>query len=141
MKTVTKYFIGIILIYTIGISCERKYEFNLFDCEDCYQEKPEYGPLKLYFTIDDNNAFVPYTIYKGNFEDCIEEYTDTAFYPEEEIDVPVNQYYSVEAIYNNGDRVIHVVDGDKLKLKKETEQCDKDCYYYKGGEIDVRLKQ
>lgn len=129
------------LLFAIVFSCERKFEIFIFECENCYSDKPDYGPLKLFFTIDEKNDSVLYTIYKGNFEDGIVEYVGTAFYPEEEIDVPVDQYYSVEAIYVRGEDKIHVVDGDKLKLKKETEECDKDCYYFKGGEIDVRLKQ
>ncbi len=122
-------------------SCERKFEFIKFECEDCYQEKPEYGPIIIFFSIEEENDYVLYTIFKGNFEDKIIEYADTAFFNEEQIDVPVDQYYSVEAKYIQNTDTIRVIDGDMFKVKKETEKCDKECYYYKGGIIDVRLRK
>ncbi len=125
----------------IVISCERKFEFFEFNCEDCYQEKPEYGPLIIYFSFNDENDFVLYTIYKGKFENRIEEYVGTAFIIEEQIEVPVNEYYSVEAKYISGTDTIYVVDGDRFDLERENSKCDKKCYYFKGGIIDVRLKE
>ena len=75
------------------------------------------------------------------FENRVEEYADTAFFKEEQIEVPVDEYYSVEAKYLSGTDTIYVVDGDQFNLKRETSECDKKCYYFKGGIIDVRLKQ
>lgn len=121
-------------------SCERKLEIFVFDCKDCFQDKPEDGPLKISFTLNKENPFVLYTIYKGAFEDGNVEYADTAFNTIEYIDVPVNEYYSVKAEYTKKEQCITVVDGDRLKLKKDRNRCDKKCYYYKGGKIDVRLK-
>lgn len=129
------------LLLMVVISCERKFDFFEFDCEDCYQEKPDSGPLIIYFSFNDENEYVLYTIYKGRFEDGIEEYADTAFYKEEQIEVPVDEYYSVEAKYVSGTDTIFVVDGDRFNLKREKSECDKKCYYFKGGIIDVRLKQ
>jgi len=131
----------LILLVLAVISCERKFDFFEFDCEDCYQEKPESGPLIIYFSFNDENDYVLYTIFKGRFEDGIEEYADTAFYKEEQIEVPVDEYYSVEAKYVSGTDTIFVVDGDRFNLKRENNECDKKCYYFKGGIIDVRLKQ
>ena len=130
-----------LLLLLAVFSCERKFDFFEFDCEDCYQEKPEYGPLIIYFSIDDENDFVLYTIYKGDFEDCVVEYADTAFFKEEQIDVPVDEYYSVEARYVRGGDTIYVIDGDRFNLKRENSECDKKCYYFKGGIIDVRLRK
>lgn len=130
-----------IFLLFVFFACERKFEFIKFECEDCFQEKPEYGPIIIFFSIEEENDFILYTIFKGNFEDGIIEYADTAFFNEEQIDVPVNQYYSVEAKYIQNTDTIRVIDGDMFKLKKETEQCDKDCFYYKGGIIDVRLRK
>ena len=131
----------LILLVLVVISCERKFDFFEFDCEDCYQEKPESGPLIIYFSFNDENDYVLYTIFKGRFEDGIEEYADTAFFKEEQIEVPVDEYYSVEAKYVSGSDTIYVVDGDRFNLKRENSECDKKCYYFKGGIIDVRLMQ
>lgn len=135
-----KWILAISLLLVV-LSCERKFEFFEFDCEDCYQEKPDSGPLIIYFSYNDENDFVLYTIYKGKFENRVEEYADTAFYKEEQIEVPVDEYYSVEAKYISGSDTIYVVDGDQFNLKRERNECDKKCYYFKGGIIDVRLKQ
>ena len=136
-----KFWVIIIILSLSVFACERKFEIFEFNCEDCYQERPDYGPLIIYFSIGGENEYVLYTIYKGEFEDCIVEYADTAFYNEEQIDVPVNEYYSVEAKYVSGNDTIYVVDGDQFKLKKETTECDKKCYYFKDGIIDVRLRE
>ncbi|WP_073169041.1 hypothetical protein [Tangfeifania diversioriginum] len=140
-KMSLKRWISLVLVLFAINACERKFEFFEFDCEDCYQEKPEYGPLIVYFSIDDVNEYVLYTIYKGNFDDGIVEYADTAFFNEEQIDVSVDEYYSVEAKYVRGKDTLCVVDGDRFNLKRENSACDKKCYYFKGGIIDVRLMQ
>lgn len=140
-KLMSKKWIFLFSLLLVIISCELTFDFFEFDCEDCYQEKPETGPLIIYFSFNDENDFVLYTIYRGNFEDGIVEYADTAFYGEEQIEVPVDEYYSVEARYMSGTDTIYVVDGDRFNLKQENSECDKKCYYFKGGIIDVRLKQ
>ncbi|MCK3682483.1 hypothetical protein [Maribellus sp. YY47] len=132
---------SLILFLLLAVSCERKIELFEFNCDDCYREKPETGPLIIYFSFNHENDFVLYTIYQGNFEEGIVEYADTAFYKEEQIEVPVDEYYSVEAKYVSGADTIYVVDGDKFNLKREKNECDEKCYYFKGGIIDVRLKQ
>lgn len=140
MKTYIAYTFVFILSLWVLASCERKLEIFEFDCKDCFQDKPENGPLKIWFTLNEENPFVPYTIFIGAFEDGKVEYADTAFNTTEYIDVPVNEYYSVKAEYTKKEQCIDVVDGDRLNLKKNNNRCDKKCYYYKGGKIDVRLK-
>ena len=131
----------LIFLMVVVISCERKFDFYEFNCEDCYQEKPETGPLIIYFSFNEENDRVPFTIYKGRFEDGKEVYTGTAFSLEEQIEVPVDGYYSVEAKYVSGTDTIYVVDGDRFNLKRELSECDKKCYYFEGGFIDVRLRK
>ena len=137
MKKIIAYFIIVLFVF----SCERKFEIFQFDCENCYREKPEYGPIIIYFSIDEENDSIQYTIYKGNFEERNVEYRDTAFYSEVQIDVPVDKYYSIEAVYLNDTDTIYVVDGDKFNVRRETEQCDEKCYYFKDGIYDVRLME
>lgn len=130
----------LVLVFVLGGACEKKYDDFEFDCDNCYREKPGYGPLVIYFSVNAENDSIPYTIYKGNFEDRIVEYSGEAVFSEEQIDVPVDEYYSVEALYVYKGDTIHVVDGDKLRLKKERSECDEKCYYFEDGVIDVRLK-
>ena len=41
----------------------------LVDCDDCFTEKPTDAVLTIKVTINDENVFVPITIYSGNIED------------------------------------------------------------------------
>jgi len=133
--------IYLLLFVLLAVACERKFELFELDCENCYQEKPEWGPLIIYFSFDEENDSVSYTIYRGNFENKEVEYAGKATLTEEQIDVPVNECYSVEALYLKDGDTIRVVDGDTFKLKKETSECDEKCYSFKDGMIDVRLKK
>jgi hypothetical protein len=132
----------LIFIMILLTQCERDEPFDLssFDCSLCYQDKPEYGPLEILVTINSENHAVPIVVYRGDIENNEIEYIDTAYYWDYVVDVPVDEYYSVTAEYKDGSNTIYSVDVDKLKLQFNTKDCDEDCYYYKGGYIDVRLR-
>jgi len=135
------FFLMTILLMVI-VSCERQEPVNLsnIDCSECYQDKPEWGPLNIKVTINDQNPFVPLKVYIGNFEEGNLDWTDTAYSKDFWVDVKPDQYYSVTAEYKDGDKIIFAVDGDKLKLQHTSDKCDEPCYYYSGGYIDVRLR-
>lgn len=140
-KYTSLWVICILSIFAIfNFSCERQPpDDSGFDCENCYQDKPEIGSLLVNVTINEENQFVPITIYIGNIEDNNIEHIDTTWVVDYWVDVPVDKYYSVTAKYKSGDNTIIVVDGDNFKLKKNTRDCDEDCWYYKGGLYDIRL--
>ena len=55
--------------------------------------KPEYGPSKIFFTINEKISFILYSIYKVDFENSRDiEYADTAFNSVEQVNVTVNHY-------------------------------------------------
>jgi len=131
----------IILVFgVVLISCEEITTDTSVDCGECYQEAPEWGDLKIEVTINEENEEVPVVIYKGRVEDSVVEWVDTATVEDYRIDVPVNEYYSVTAKYRSGDMTITAIDGDKIKTKYITDECDEDCYVIRGGDMDVRLK-
>jgi len=127
------------LIFHSG--CERNESWESFDCSNCFQDKPEWGPLKIKVTINNENPSVPIVIYRGDIESNDIEYTDKADHSDYTVDVPPDKYYSVTAEYKTGGKTIFVVDGDKLKVKKNVKDCDQECYYFKGGYFDVRLRE
>lgn len=139
MKKTSIYILLLILLFS---NCEREEPLNSssINCSECYQDKPEWGPLNVTVTINDQNPFVPLIIYRGNIEDNDIEYIDTTQSTNYWVDVPVNKYYSVAAKYISGEDTIFTVDGDELKMKFAETDCDQPCYYFKGGYIDVRLK-
>jgi hypothetical protein len=130
----------LISLLFIPIGCERQEPWESFDCKNCYQDKPEMGPLQIKVTINGQNPIVPFVIYRGVVEDNNIEFIDSANRSDWSVDVPVNNYYSVNAQYKDGNNTIFVIDGDKLKLKENNSNCDERCYYFQGGYIDVRLR-
>jgi hypothetical protein len=134
----TKYFMLLFMIFIAG--CDGDQSIESFDCSTCYQDKPEWGPLQIKVTINSENTIVYLTIYRGDIENNEIEFEGQTVYPDYTVDVPVDKYYSVKAEYKVGDKTIYAVDGDKLKVKKNSTSCDQECYYFKGGYIDVRLR-
>ncbi len=127
----------------IFLSCERDVPYGAtdIDCNDCYTTRPEWGPLNVVMTINEENPFVPLTVYRGDFEDNNIEYVDTSYWTEYWVDVPVDKEYSIVAKYKKGDEIIKVVDASKLKVKYTSTDCQNPCYYFTGGYMDVRLRE
>ena len=130
-------YLMIIFFLSFSLQCD-KIELAI-DCSECYQIAPEWGEIYVQVTINDENNFVPLIIFIGNVEDYDIEYIDTAYGKDYYLEVPLNRYYSVMAEYISGYDTICAVDGDEIKIKKNTEDCDEECYIIKGGQIDVRL--
>ena len=143
MKTKTKIlFLLTLQLLIFNSGCERQEPVNVseIECSECYQDKPEWGPLNITVTINSQNPYVPLKVYIGNFEEGNLDWIDTAYSSDFWVDVKPDQYYSVIAEYKDGDKTIFAVDGDEHKLKYTPDKCDEPCYYYKGGYIDVRLR-
>ena len=141
LKLVNKWAFGVLIFFLVFLAgCERNEPLESFDCATCYQDKPDWGPLQIMVTINNDNPYVPLVIYRGDIESNDIEYMDIAYSSEYTVDVPPDKYYSVTAEYKDGSKTIFAVDGDKLKMKKNIKDCDKECYYFKGGYIDVRLR-
>ncbi len=126
-----------------SLSCERDvpYGASNIDCNDCYTTRPEWGPLNVVMTINDENPFVPLIVYRGDFNDNNIEYVDTSYWTDYWVDVPVDKEYSIVAKYKKGDEIINVVDASKLSVKYTSTDCQEPCYYFSGGYMDVRLRE
>jgi len=112
----------------------------LVDCDDCFTEKPTDAVLTIKVTINDENVFVPFTIYSGNIEDGTIIKEDITYSSNYKLVVEVDEYYSVLVKYNSKARTIYAVDGKKLRVKKDNSSCDNTCYLILGNELDARLK-
>jgi hypothetical protein len=128
------------LIQITGCEREQPSGLGVVDCSKCYQMKPEWVRLNVVLTINRENPFVPLSIYVGNVEDNILDWQDTSYSKDYWVDVKPDRYYSVKAEYKKGTKTIFAIDGDKVKLDLLTADCDQDCYYQRGGNVDVRLK-
>lgn len=129
------------------LSCNEMFEAlkDLEECEEydfstCNTEQPFRAYLIIDLTINKQNREVPLVIYHGKFEDADTFALDTATHtPWEEVYVPLNQFYTVAAKYNSGNKTIIAIGGDEI-TKNSTKVCDSTCWDIYGGEIDVRLK-
>jgi hypothetical protein len=131
----------ILLIAFAGfLACEEKIDFIEVDCSECYRTKPDTGTLKIKITINKENESVPIVVYRNEMEKEWIRLVDTVTYEEYYIDVAINHYYSVKAEYKVDGKTIFAVDGDKIRTRKITAQCDSTCWVIRGGNINVKLK-
>lgn len=128
--------------FSIFNACERLETVTVdgFSCQNCFQSKPDWVQFNIEVTINDENPFVPLTIYIGNIEDNIVDWVDTSYISSYWVDVKPDRYYSVKAEYKDGSTIVYAIDGDNIKLKHNTSDCDVPCYYQSGGYTDVRLR-
>jgi len=132
--------LGLVFIFIMGsfMSCEDRGAF--VDCSECYSVEPDSGDLIIYLSIESPHLKVPLTIYKDQVDDEYIEYIDTAYSSPYYLYVDLNEYYSVKAEYNLGEKTIYAVDGDKIKTRYVTETCDLDCWVLTGGILNAELK-
>ncbi len=128
-------FIAILTPY----ACE---DSTLFvDCDKCYESISEKVYVRLKITIDEENLFVPITLYRGNIDNGDIILTDTAysdiFYSR---DIEVGEHYSAIAKYSHKGRIIYAVDGQKLRKKHIKNSCEEPCYIIEGDVLNLRLK-
>lgn len=131
------FFLTMFLVIPFG--CEDM-EVFIVDCDECSAFKPEYADLTIKFTINEENPYVKYILYEGNFDTGDTILIDTTFITKVVWNLNVNKYYSVKAEYSSGARTIFAVDGNELRTKKDRSSCDEECYIILGNELDVRLK-
>lgn len=134
------------MLLLISNSCGDEYFFaSEADCEDCIYPKPDLGSLKIEFSDTKSSGYIILKVFKGKYNESPLEtnlyYQDTLETSPAYIDnVPVNEFYSAEVTYAVSGRKVKVVDGSELKVNSIKSTCEKDCYIYRGGEMDCRLK-
>lgn len=128
------------------LSCSDNFSLEDVNCDECYTDKPEVGPVTIYITPPHQGDKVPIKIFKGKYKESYRlDYSsafrvDTLTDEKTIYDLPVDEYYSVEAEYTVDGKKILVVDGAKLRIQKITDSCDETCWIFKGGNIHVSLK-
>lgn len=131
--------IFIVLLAAIPLSCE---ELNSWfvDCSQCFKDKISRTDITVKLTINDENPWAIFDVYRGNTDSGELLFTDTSVVAEYYWRAEINQFYSVKARYSCKGRVIYVVDGAMLKTKLESSACDEECYTIHGDVLDARLK-
>ncbi|MCK5065921.1 MAG: hypothetical protein KAR16_00720 [Bacteroidales bacterium] len=131
--------VSLLMVSGNFMSCEPEDWMLVVDCADCYGYLPDSADLIIYLTIDAENDSVPLTFYRGNYEDGIIDWQDTATTEEFYLYSEVDREYSVSATYKSGNQTIIAFDGDKMFLYDAGEECGSPCHIIKGGILDLRL--
>lgn len=120
-------------------ACEPEDWMLSVDCADCYGYAPDSADLIIQLTINAENDSVPLTFYKGDYEDGIIDWQDTATTEKFYLYSKMNNSYTVRATYRSGKQIIEAFDADDMELHNADEECGSPCYIVKGGIFDLRL--
>jgi hypothetical protein len=142
-RLVTKLLLAVLLLVFSGkfTACETEDWMLEVNCGDCYGYKPDSANLIIYISIDAENDSVPLTFYRGNYEEGVVDWQDTATTDEFYLYSKVNSDYTVRAQYRSDEKVIEAFDADKMTLYNADEECGSPCYIVKGGIFDLRLME
>ena len=144
----TKHFVTIIFaiaVCLIALSCGDEYPWaSQSDCNNCISPKPSMSTIIIELTNPQQR--VPIHVYKGKynpkmeFSDASLIYRDTATITPYNVEVPVNDFYSVVAEYTKDGKKYKVIDGSELRVYSIKSTCNEDCWIIKGGTMDCQLK-
>lgn len=122
------------------VACDDQYsDCTEDDYDDCYTEEPFEAEIVVYVTINNENQYVPLTIYEGKIDENRIIAYDTAYDEEFYRFFKLGRYYSVTAKYKSGEKIIFALDGNKM-YKDSSRLCDSTCWDINGGIYDLKLK-
>lgn len=136
-----KYLIFILLI-TSGfiMSCKK----NSSECDEnkvCYTQKPDSLYIELNLSVSPSDDSVKVNFYVGNSDDGDLYYSFETNNLREYFLMPVNERYSAEAVYKDGEVTTVVVDGDWLEVDYFM-NCDVKCYEWEEDLVfDLTLEE
>lgn len=136
---ILKTLILFILLFVPQSSCELLEILNV-NCNECYTEYPQYEELTASITINEENNRVPFTVYYGPYERDNVAFRDTVWDNKLYLWLETDVDYTIKVDYMKNGRPYYVIDGAKLKVRKDTENCDQPCYFATGKSIDLRIK-
>ena len=128
----------LLILFNAFMSC--KDGLDEIDCSECLSYKPLDAELYIDVTLNSTYQEVPVIVFRGKFEKGDTVVVDTIYDPRGYINVPLNEYYSVMAIYKSGNTITYAIDGDEFNRHKIEGQCDGTCWIIRGGLYNVELK-
>lgn len=134
--------ISILFFLTLAFqftACETEDWHGEIDCADCFTYKPDSARIWIYLTANSENDSIPIVIYRGNYEDGIEERRDTATSDFFDPVLAMGKIYTIEAKYRDGNETILAYDSDKMTIYNANDECGSTCYIIEGGIFDLEL--
>lgn len=132
----TTRFLAILLLSLPFAACLN----NNTDCipdNNCLTVAPSTASLSVQINTNTENPSVPIAIYYGDASDSSLYFRDTLT-ASARYDVALDTRYSGVAKYRQGNLTILAIDGDKTKLKSNTE-CGFVCYTVKDASLQLKL--
>ena len=142
-KLHTKLLAALLLVLVSGkfTACEPEDWMLSIDCGDCYGYAPDSADLIIKLSINAENDSVPLAFYRGDYEEGVIDWLDTATSEDFYLYLKINSSYTVRATYSSGDKFIEAFDADDMELYNANEECGSPCYIVKGGIFDVSLPE
>jgi len=132
----------LIIIMLSAFSCEESIsdeDCSTYDYFDCNTVQPYEADLELHFTISANTQKVAFEIIEGTIEEGKTIIYDTATTSSITYIMPLQQYYTVKATYENSDKTIYAIDGLDMKAHS-VHKCDSVCWTVPTFSLDLRLQ-
>jgi len=131
-----------IMAVVLGSCSTSSSEEGLY-CIDCRAEEPDSDKISIDITINNENPEVPIMIFKNKYNpsanlDTI--FNDTVNVGSVSVKVEINKFYSIQASYKSGTKIIHAIDGGLFETKKLA-GCQNTCWQTVGGKYDLKLKE
>jgi hypothetical protein len=107
--------------------------------EDCNTIQPIEADMTIHFSINTHIKQVAFEVYKGYVDDNHLFFRDTTTNTSVTYRMPVDEYWSVLAIYQRDGKTIKVIDGDKIRVHSK-KVCDSTCWSVSNIDLEVELK-
>lgn len=113
----------------------------IIQCKDCTESEPDAAILNAKLEDPSDGSYdTEINIYEGNIEDSILVSSYKWSMGTWSMEVSLNKKYTVSATYQyKGIRYI-AVDCATPRVKFDTRQCEKPCYYVYNNNLDLRIK-
>lgn len=133
------YIATLIFILCIPFSCRDKYDnCTEEDYANCDTERPGIGRAVIHVTINDDNPYVPVSVYEGNFEQGHLLFRDTLYEGSSSFYLETEKFYSFTATYGLANDTTIAVDGGEVGIISY-QMCELRCYEVRVLDIDLKL--
>jgi hypothetical protein len=129
----------ILFVLIILLSCDK--QPLITPCKNCTESEPVTALLEAKINeYSKTTSIAVINLYEGNIEDSI--LLGRYSFPSEKWSrtVSVNKKYTVTATYLFYGSEYTAIDSATPRVKYETEQCEKPCYYVYDTNLDLRIK-
>ena len=130
----------VIPVLALLLSCDKP--GSSVSCSDCTETEPTEVKVEITFDPYQEGMYKEpeINIYEGNIEDRILIKTYTPDSSPTEYSVYINKKYTITTTYYYFGHTVIAVDSVTPRVRFESDQCDKPCYFVYDNKVDLRIK-